>query len=73
MGIPVNNWRCCLLWSSGLDLVAGVGVGCYYYVGVFFATHSWVGGQEAERKRAEDAEAERKRAASKVCACVCAR
>ena len=35
-----------------------------------FATHAWVGGQEAERKRAADAEAERKRSASKVCACV---
>ena len=69
MGIPVNNWRCC----CGLDIVVGVGgCRCYFFL-LSFATHAWVGEQEAERKRAEVAEAERKRTASKVCACVCAR
>ena len=57
-----------MLWSSsGLDIVVGGVLAVVVFICCFLATHSWVGGQEEERKQAEDAEAERKRAASKVC------
>ena len=72
MDIPVNNRRCCCGRHPNWDIVVGVGGSCNSVLLPSSVTYSWVGEQEAERKRAEDAEAEaeRNRAANKVCVCV---